>query len=232
MRTLVITGSEEGMWDVLDLTLNSKYKWCQNNGYDILVKRTWPAKPKLQFQENLTHQGFLRVVVSFEQLRYYDAVMWLDADSIITNQNYKIQDFVDNVHCFFASYNWMIPESPNGEFTTGNFVLTKTNQANIELLYNEFIAVSKHFLSNPCQELYTLNTIYKNPTFKHLFKVLPHKFLNACPDFLVETPTWKNDNNRSGIVSPWNEECFLAHLTGCSTKERYEMLANQFKQYL
>ena len=232
MRTLIVTGSEEGMWDVLDLTLKSKYEWCKTNGYDILVKRTWPAKPKLQFQENLTHLGFLRAIACFEQLRNYDVVMWLDGDSIITNQSYKITDFIDDKHCFFASYNWMVPESPQGEFTTGNFVLTKANTADIEKLYIRFIEVSKFFLTHVCQELATLNLIYKDPNFKSLFKVLPHKYLNSCPNSLIDTNTWRADNNRGGIVSPWNEESFLAHLTGCSNQERYDMLKTQFVNYL
>ena len=232
MRTLIITGSEESMWNVLDLTLNSKYKWCQANGYDILIKRTWPDKPKLNFKGDLNHLGFLRAVACFEQLRYYDVVMWLDGDSIITNQNYKIEDFIDYEHSFFASYNWMFTETPTGEFTTGNFILTNTNSQDVENLYIKFIEVSKHFLNHVCQELITLNTIYKEPNFKRMMKILPHKYLNSCPNLIAETPTWKNDTSRGRIVSPWNEESFLAHLTGCSNQERYDMLTTYFKSYI
>lgn len=232
MRTLVITGSEQSMWNVLDLTLPSKYKWCQKYGYDILVKRTWPAKPKFNFEADLKHLGFLRVIACFEQLKYYDNVMWLDGDSIITNQEYKIEDFIDDEHCFFASYNWMVSESPTGEFTTGNFVIKQTPQTDIEHLYNTFLQVSQHFLGHICQELATLNTIYKSPDYYKMIKVLPHKYLNACPNTLMDTQTWKGDKSRNGIESPWNEESFLAHLTGCTTAERYELLTTQFKPYL
>jgi hypothetical protein len=220
------------MWNVLDLTLNSKYKWCQRYGYDILVKRTWPAKPKLNFQQNLTHLGFLRAVVCFEQLRYYDNVMWLDGDSIITNQNYKIEDFINDECCFFASYNWSVEESPNGAFTTGNFILKRDSKADIEKLYNLFLQVSKHFIDHVLQELITFNTIYSNPAFSSMFKILPHKYLNACPEILKETKTWSNDKNRGNIVGPWNPECFLAHLTGCTTEERFEILKKHFDSYL
>jgi hypothetical protein len=220
------------MWNVLELTLSSKYKWCQRHGYDILVKRTWPAKPKLNFGENLTHLGFLRAVACFEQLRYYDNIMWLDGDSIITNQEYKIEDFIDDKSCFFASYNWSIEESPGGAFTTGNFVIKKNSKTDIELLYNLFLQVSKQFLNHVLQELITFNTIYSDPTYSGMFKVLPHKYLNACPEILKNTATWSNDKSRGKIVGPWNPECFLAHLTGCTTAERFEMIKTHFKSYL
>jgi hypothetical protein len=232
MRTLVITGSEPTMWNVLDLTLNSKYKWCQKNGYDILVKRTWAANPKLGFTDNWKHLGFLRAVVCFEQLRYYDNVMWLDGDSIITNQDYKIEDFINEESCFFASYNWCVEEAPNGAFTTGNFVIRRDIKSHIEQLYNYFLQVSKHFLSHILQELATFNTIYSDPSFKHMFNILPHKYLNACPEVLRETATWTNDKSRVKIFGPWDSDCFLAHLTGCSNEERYEILKTHFSSYL
>ena len=232
MRTLVITGGESSIWDALNLTLPSKFKWCQKYGYDILVKRTWPAKPEFNFEEGLKHVGFLRVVACFEQLKYYDNVMWLDADSIITNQEYKIEEFIDDQHCFFASYNWMVPEGTNKEFTTGNFIIKRTPFPEIEQLYNLFIQTSKYFLDHICVELATLNTIYNTTLLKSVMKILPHRYLNACPDCLIQTQTWKNDNNRTGIVSPWNEDCFLAHLTGCSNVEREEVFKKYFKKYL
>jgi hypothetical protein len=232
MRTLVVTGCEEGMRNVLDLTIPSKQKWCRSYGYDFLVKRNWPEKLEYNFKSDTVHIGFLRVVACFEQLRYYDNVMWLDGDSIITNQQYKIEDFIDDEHCFFASYNWMVPESPSGQFTTGNFIIKRTPSTDIESLYNAFLQISQNFLNNICVELATFNLIYSNPNFYRMFKVLPHKYLNSCPEQLIKTQTWINDNNRTGIVAPWNEEAFLAHLTGCSTTERCELLETYFAKYL
>lgn len=233
MRTLVVTGGEKSMWEVLNLTLPSKYRYCQKHGYDILVKRTWTPKPKLGFVESFKHLGFLRVVACYEQLKYYDNVVWLDGDSIITNDSYKIEDFIDEQHCFFASYNWMVPESSQGgPFTTGNFIIKRTPYPQTEELYNTFLQISQHYLDNICQELATLNFIRESTKFKEFIKVLPHKFLNACPDFLIQTQTWINDNNRSGIVAPWNKDCFLAHLTGCSTEERADILKTKFTEYL
>jgi hypothetical protein len=34
------------------------------------------------------------------------------------------------------------------------------------------------------------------------------------------------------IVGKWNEECFLAHLTGASNASRIEILNNNFNGYL
>lgn len=217
MKTLILTGSDEGMLPVLDLTMASKQEYCKKHNYDLLSLRSFSADVECGFSSS--HIGFLRAVNAFRLLRFYDCVMWIDADSIITNYNYKIQDFIVGDETFIASYDWMHYNS----FSTGNFIIRKTPQ--VQELFNRFLNVSKFRLNDIMAEQGTLNQIYnESASMKSLFNILPHKFLNSVPEFLVETETWRNDNNRSGIVDPWTPESFLAHLTGTSTLERTNIL--------
>ena len=219
MKTLILTGSDQSMMGVLDLTLPSKQEYCKNHNYDLLSLRSFAADTECNFSS--THVGFLRAVMAFKQLRFYDNVMWIDADSIITNMDYKIEDFIQNDACFIASYDWMHFNS----FSTGNFIVRKTNDT--QDLFNRFLAASRYRLNDIMAEQGTLNQIYNElDSNKKMFNILPHKFLNSVPEFLVDTDTWRNDNNRSGIVKPWTPDCFLAHLTGLSTAERINILAN------
>jgi hypothetical protein len=149
--------------------------------------------------------------------------MWIDADSIITNMDYKIEDFIQNEACFIASYDWMHFNT----FSTGNFIIRKTKDT--QNLFNRFIDASQYRLYDIVAEQGTLNQIHGELDYKAMFNILPHKFLGSVPDFIVETPTWR-DNNRSGVIAPWSPDSFLAHLTGTSNQDRIEILtSDRFK---
>jgi hypothetical protein len=217
MKTLLLTGSEESMLPVLDLTVQSKQLYCATHNYDFMSLRSFPADLECNFDSH--HIGFLRAVFAFKMLRFYDNVMWLDADSIITNFKYKIEDFIGSGKTFIASYDWMHYNS----FSTGNFIIRKTPDT--QKLFNRFLHVSKYHLTNIMAEQATLNQIYHEAAeTRNMFYILPHKYLNSVPAFLVHTNTWRNDNNRSGIIQPWTPDSFLAHFTGTSTAERVELL--------
>lgn len=240
-KILVLTGSDDSMHSVLDLTIPSKQRYVQKHGYDLLIRRSFPAIPEAGFMDNVIGIGFLRTLMVFQMLEHYDVVMWIDGDSIITNDDIPIDDFLIGDHGFYASWDWL--SHANGGpghtgFSSGNFVVRRT--ANTEKLFNAFINVSRHFLQDEGADQVTLNTIYNVAEIglQQEFKILGHSFLNAVPEFMVETSTWKADPKRSGptrshiIVSPWNEDCFLAHLTGCTTEDRIMILQTYLKKYL
>jgi hypothetical protein len=43
MKTLILTGSDQSMIDVLDLTLPSKQEYCKKHNYDLLALRSFAA---------------------------------------------------------------------------------------------------------------------------------------------------------------------------------------------
>jgi hypothetical protein len=218
MRTLILTGSDAKMMDVLNLTLPSKQDYCKRHNYDLLSLRSFSADPQCNFTSK--HVGFLRALTAFKQLRYYDNVMWVDADSIITNTEYKIEDFILNDACFIASYDWMHYNS----FSTGNFIIRKTSST--QSLFNRFLNVSQFRLNDIMAEQGTLNQIYRESNeYKEMFNILPHKFLGAVPNIVHSTDTWSNDK-RCNIIDPWTPDCFLAHLTGMTAEERVNILTN------
>ena len=218
MKTLILTGSDKGMMAVLDLTLPSKQAYCKKHNYDLLSLRSFPADPRLNFTSD--HVGFLRTVMVFNQLRYYDNVMWIDADSIITNMEYKIEDFILNDACFIASYDWMHFNS----FSSGNFIIRRATST--QNLFNRFLDVSRYRLNDIMADQGTLNQIYRESNeSKEMFNILPHKFLGAVPNIVHDTATWRNDN-RCSIIDPWTPDCFLAHLTGMTAEERVDILSN------
>ena len=130
-RVLVLTGSDNDAFklcgdtdakiaEISEMTSTSKQKFAKKNGYDFMFLRSFGKDRNNIFSEK--HIGQLRFLRTIEMLKDYDAVFWIDADSLITNLDYKLEDFMDENHCFVASWDWMHKFS----FSTGNFIVQKT----------------------------------------------------------------------------------------------------------
>lgn len=233
-RVLVLTGTtniirdpnstDSTMEEVFDLTLPSKQRYAKKHGYDLFALRSFGVDKHNRFDH--LKIGFMRALRSFEMLEYYDAVMWIDADAIITNDNMSIYDFqLDDQHSLYTSYDWTGKHS----FSTGNFILHNTPHTNN--LFLEFLNIGKQVVDGNHwgEEQTTLNHIYKASELKNTIKLLDHNYLNAVPAAVMQSEFWVN---RQPVRWPWNENSFLAHLTGVSNKHRIEILENHFDRYI
>ena len=218
MKTLILTGSDNKMFDLLDLTLKSKIEYCTKHGYDLMVKKQWSDITELNFSVE-KHMGFLRVFTAFQRLSIYDLVAWIDADAFITNFNYKIEDIANSDHCFFVSRDWFFDENDqNITVNTGNFILKKTSEINS--FYESFAKTSQMFLNDATQDQRTLNYMYFSGMQTKNMRIVDKKYLNSVPELMFETETWKG---RRPIANPWTKDCFIAHLTGASNQERIDI---------
>lgn len=239
-RTLVITGGDSRVHSVLDLTIPSKFRYSQQHGYDFNILRSFKSLPNINVDaESLIGLGFSRTIYAFQMLEHYDVVMWLDSDSIVTNSNLTIDDFIDDKHTIYFSYDW--PVSSDGStghvgFSGGNFIIKSTKY--VEELFSTFVNFSQHFLNDVGSDQTCFNVIYNQTPLKQHFKILEHNYLNAVPESILTTNTWASDPNRSGknkthkIINPWTGDSFIAHLTGCTSDDRINLLNTYFKKYL
>jgi len=236
-RILILTGAtddgkvysstESTYSEVLEMTLPSKQRYALKHGYDFMVLRTFGNDKKNKLQRNDYNVGFIRVLRAIEMLEYYDSVMWLDGDSIITNDKFSIDDFsIDDENTLYASWDWM-NKTPyiNGSyfhaFSMGNFIVH--NSKNLNVFTNMFFnAAAKHF----SDEQFTLNALYAQTPIQNTIKILDHKFLGGVPKQVEDI--WKSRK----LVDPWTEEFFLAHFTGISNKNRIDIMKNYFGKYL
>lgn len=218
MKTLILTGSDNKMFNLLDLTLKSKIEYCTKHGYDLMVKKQWSDITELNFsaEKNI---GFVRVFTAFQMLSIYDLVVWIDADAFITNFDYKIEDIANSDHCFFVSRDWVFDKDDiNGTFNSGNFILKKTSQ--IESFFQSFAQVSQSYLNHVMQDQQALNHLYLSGMQSRNMKIVDKKYLNSVPELMFETETWKG---RKPIANPWTKDCFIAHLTGALNEERIKV---------
>jgi hypothetical protein len=236
-RTLVLTGAtdvgripsttDNTYCEVLELTLPSKQRYALKHGYDFMVLRSFGSDKRNKLQRTDYNVGFLRVLRALEMLEYYDSVMWIEGDSLITNDNYTIEDFsIDDEYTLYASWDWMHKNQyTNGSyshaFSMGNFILH--NSKHIGVFTNMFFnAASKHF----SEEQFTLNALYAQTPIQNTIKILDHRFLGGVPKQIEDI--WENRK----LIDPWTEDFFLAHFTGISNKNRIDMMKNYFGKYL
>lgn len=240
-RVLLLTGSDSNMYDVLDLTIPSKLKYVRKYGYDFMTISSFKKYPEynINSDNDLIDLGFSRTIYMFQMLEHYDIIMWLDSDSIITNNSYNIETFLTEDHCLFFSYDWAV--SPDGStnfsgFNGGNFIMQSTKDINE--LFSGFVNSAQQYLSDVGSDQACFNAMYKFTEFKKYIKILDHKYLNSVPESILTTSVWGSDPNRSGpnrthkIVNPWSEDSFMAHLTGCTAEDRIQLLNSHFKKYL
>jgi hypothetical protein len=232
-RVVIVTGytdefrteasaADNTMGDLVKYTLPSKQRYAEKHGYDLLSIRSLGSDLRGKFSRN--ELGFQRVLRTFELLLSYDIVMWLDADSVITNHDYKIENFIGDYNCtFYASYDW----HGHSNFSCGNFIIKKTS--NIEKFINTFYSVGSSLSGSVREEQNTLNIMHIHTDLKNEFKILEHKFLSSIPTEEMYETRWVAPRP---IVGRWNDECFIAHVAGASNRGRIEIINNNFKKYL
>ena len=233
-RVLVLTGTtdilrsssetDNTMEEVFDLTLPSKQKYAKIHGYDLLSLRSFGKDKQNRFKDS--NIGFLRALRAFEMIEYYDIVMWIDADSIITNNNFSVNDFqIDENYSFYASWDW---NNIGSAFSTGNFIIHKTKNTNN--LFNSFLTTGKRVVDSNIwgEEQTTLNFLYNN-THKNDIKILEHKFLGSIPSKKMFRGIW---DSRPETNFPWSKDSFLVHIGGIPNKNRIEIAQTTFKDYL
>jgi hypothetical protein len=241
-RVLVMTGFTDSIKGVLDpkhedspmedlyeLTLPSKEKYARRHGYDFLSIRNFGCDQKNKLNVQLGNPQFqvgkLRAYRAFRLLNEYDVVMWLDADSIVTNIEYGIDHFgINDSQSFYASYDWEWKNS----FSTGNFILNKTEGS--QQLFNVFYDSADKFP----EEQSAMNRIYKeNPmNMRKEICILDHEYLGAVPNISMYTSVGAWGKERRPPPYPWKSGDFLLHVTGSLNSQRIAILTTYFKEYL
>lgn len=240
-RVLVLTGMTDDvdvvlnepvkMSTVYNATLPSKERYARKHGYDFMSLRSFGSDEtgifRGQVKDETVIKGtyFLRALRTFQMLAFYDFVMWIDGDSLITNDNYTIEDFgmVDEVVC--ASYDWEWKKT----FSTGNFIVQKNK--NTQSLLEQFFTLASNY--DFPHEQAVLNHIHRsNSSMSHLFKVHEHRYLGAIPSKEIHRECC---NAERTVLYPWTSDCFLIHLTGLDNQSRMNILnkyfANQIREF-
>lgn len=193
---LVLTGYDDAMAEVGDMTALSKESYARRHGYSFLSNRRYtscahPSWQKLHFVKLLLPQ--------------YAAVLWLDADTLVTNPEIVADQLAAGHKGLTVSQDWGLNDGLS-PFSMGNFLLT--NDARSYRLL-DLVDKRAHWANTPLWEQSALQEEWRqNPELQSWVQILPPRALNSVP-----FPT---------AHDPWQPGDFLAHFTGVENHVRIE----------
>jgi hypothetical protein len=208
MKLLILTGYDDAMASVGDVLAPSKVAYAARHGHDYHCHRDYHTD---------THPGWQKIALLREFLPRYDAVLWLDADTLVTGPDVVIEDLTietrrpgdpevfwvsrDHSHCSDADF-------PH-HFCTGNFLLENAPAA-YRLL--DLVEARAHWANTQLWEQSAMQEEHReNPDLRPLVKVLDRRVLNSVP--FPELP------------EPWQPGDFLCHFSGIANHIRLEYIA-------
>lgn len=211
MKTLVITGSTSAMREIHAVTVRGKQDWAALHGYDFLDVRQWHDESAVVWQ---------KMALLERNMSQYELVVWLDADTVVTNPAWKAEDFVQGQRSVvYASGDWgPCPEEDRWYwFNTGNMVVRWLGADSIRFFEAMWQRGRDKWWNIWGFEQSTLQEMKRDPAFANLICTLPGKMLNAVPRSVQEH-----------THNPWDDKDFVAHITGITNAHRLEVVKGGF----
>jgi hypothetical protein len=184
---------------IADIVLPNLWEYCKKHGYDWDIMRFDDPYP--------SDFGFNKLIHSKRLLSTYDFVWSLDLDTLITNHDKKVEDFIDNKHDFF------ITKDVNG-INAGSFIVRKSEYS---LFLLEWLLALKGEEGMHCEQD-AINFYYKVYENKKI-KILPHPSINS---YMYEL--YPEHNITEEKDGQWKEGSFVLHLPGIGMKTREHIL--------
>ncbi len=199
MDILVLTGYDDNMQDLGDICLPSKRAYAERHGYAFECVREYPKD---------VHPSWHKLQLLKERISMYEAILWLDADTIVTNKKKFFTD--DGDGCILtASADWCSDtDGPDEMPSMGNFFLDNAPETHRWL---DMAMAMDRFRNRPMWEQDAVQRcMVEDEWFRSKVTVLPRSILNAVH------PTCRPHGKDPG--APWQPGDFLIHLTGVENR--------------
>lgn len=203
MKTLVLTGADAAMAAVADLTSANHRAYALRHGYEFERVTEYPTG---------CHPSWHKLELIRDRLPKYERILWLDADSVVTNPTVKIEDIAGEFMGLTVSKDWTYP-SPEDEikhFSLGNFIFANCQQS-AEVL--RLASLRTEWMNQPLWEQQAIQEEYRaNPEIRDSVQILPRHRLNSVPATRDTTGP-----------EPWRPGDFLCHMTYLPNETRVAM---------
>jgi len=185
--------------DLAKITVPNIVNYCRKHGYDWNIQ-------SIQGR----YSGYLKIlnIQSLFAANDADVIVSLDCDTLITNYNIKIEDYLDDTHSFF------ICEDYNG-LNAGVFVI-KNSKWSADFL--SYILQCEGQSGMYCEQDAILSYMKSFPNNENI-KILPHPSINS---YLYESyPEIPPQSHEQG---QWVEGDYILHLPGMDNQTRIKIL--------
>lgn len=193
-QILILTGCDHNMIAIGQLTAANHRAYAIRHGYDF--EQVTDYSPD-------THPSWQKLQLVRDRLPGYSAVVWLDADTIITNPRKRIEAFTQHEQfALHVSTDWThpLPEDEVKHFSMGNFIFVNCDVA-YEII--DAALARSEWANTPLWEQQALQEEFRaNIEIRPYVCIHPRRTLNAVPA-TTSTPG----------PEPWEPGDFLCHLT-------------------
>lgn len=195
---LVLTGYDDKMASIGDLTVRGKKKYAERWGFDFKCHRDYSPD---------THPAWQKLGIVRSALLSHKLVLWLDADILVTNPDVDFVQEIAKEHMGFTfSYDWEFTDPDL--FTSCAFTVMSCPRSFRFL--DEAMKQTRFSVVTSCtwdqEAMRTVNRM--GGEWAETVRVLPHRELASVP----------TEVQRS--VSPWQPGDFLCHLGGIPNEWR------------
>lgn len=192
--TLVLTAYDDRFEPLGRLTTPDKEKYAALHKCDFKLARSRP--------KGLAPLWWKQYLVA-DALAEYGAVIWMDADMMITNPEVDLEGLADGIH---LSKDWGEDATEDGHFSCGAYFASF--QA-LEVFDHCEIYQDRH-PNAPFGDQDALRDSYR--ILPDLFRIHPRRMFNAVP---IEV--------HPSVVEPWQPGDFLCHLTMLPLADRVDL---------
>lgn len=209
MRTLLLTGYDDNMKAVGDITSDVMRHYASKHSIDFLCIRQY-AKD--------THPSWQKAMhVACQLSNGYQRVIWLDADTLITNSDTYLDSTRNDVPPIEVSQDWGTDATELHHFNMGNFIANVDANELWAFVWKRYLPKMKETWGNaPLWEQSALQELYKSMKEPEtIFGVYPRRMFNSVHSELAPS-----------APEPWQEGDWLCHLTGeeITNEKRMKML--------
>lgn len=207
MKLLVLTGYDDAIACVGDVTTPSKAAYAAVRGYDFFCERHYTPD---------SHPSWQKIRLLYDLLPRYDAVLWLDADTLVTNPEIRVEDLIAGHSGLVVSRDWSgcSEEDYPKHFSMGNFVFTNSPES-FKLL--DLMECRTRWMNQPLWEQQAIQEVFLDtPSIRPYVKILDRRAMNSVP--------WR------GAESTWQPGDFVCHFTGIPNAQRLRDMGELFPE--
>lgn len=205
MKIAVVTCYDANFQAITDIVMPKWEAYCAKHGYDFIQKTCW---------EGGRHAVWAKIWAIHQELRSYDYVLSIDADTLVTNPEVSIELFL----CAYPERELWVTHDTNG-LNSGVFIVKNT-----DFTWKLFQDIWHHhnFINAPLGEQIAMRERIEGLSTedKEKVKIVPQKQLNA----------YKYENySKCFPDGQWEKDCFLLHLPGMNNVERVKIFGEMTK---
>lgn len=197
----IISAYTKDIKELSDISFDSYYNYCKNNNIEL---------ERFEITETERPPSWYKIKLILKQFDLgYEYVMWVDADTLLVNNEFNIKNIIDNVSQIYLCDDF------NG-INCGVMIWKKTDIT--KNILNKMWELT-NFIYHGWWEQAAFRYLYDNDynNIKSIVKKIPQKIMNSY-DYKLYGKTCED-----GQVT---EESFIFHLPGIPNNKRMDIMKN------